>query len=104
MNCLGQCLPVDCTQGAAFIIIVGLMIHHQDSALMVIGHLLGAKETGRENQLFLSTYSVPGLYLFSFSSVQFSHSLMSDSLRLHGLQHDWPPYRQLPEFTQIPFH
>ena len=57
MNCLGQCLPVDCTQGAAFIIIVGLMIHHQDSALMVIGHLLGAKETGRENQLFLSTYS-----------------------------------------------
>ena len=61
MNCLGQCLPVDCTQGAAFIIIVGLMIHHQDSALMVIGHLLGAKETGRENQLFLSTYSVPGM-------------------------------------------
>ena len=104
MNCLGQCLPVDCTQRAAFIIIVGLMIHHQDSALMVIGHLLGAKETGRENQLFLSTYSVPGLYLFSFSSVQFSHSLMSDSLRLHGLQHDRPPYRQLPEFTQIPFH
>ena len=70
MNCLAQCLPVDCTQGAAFIMIVGLMIHHQDSALMVIGHLLGAKETGRENQLFLSTYSVPGLYLFSFSSVQ----------------------------------
>ena len=73
MNCLAQCLPVDCTQGASFIIMVGLMVHHQGSALMVIGHLLGAKETGRENQLFLSTYSVPGLCLFSlfsFSSVQ----------------------------------
>ena len=73
MNCLAQCLPVDCTQGVSFIIIVGLMVHHQGSALMVIGHLLGAKETGRENQFFLSTYSVPGLCLFSlfsFSSVQ----------------------------------
>ena len=70
MNCLAQCLLVGCTQGAAFIIRVALMVHHQGSALMVIGHLLGAKETGRENQLFLSTYSVPGMYLFSFSSVQ----------------------------------
>ena len=57
MNCLAQCLLVGCTQGAAFIIRVALMVHHQGSALMVIGHLLGAKETGRENQLFLSTYS-----------------------------------------------
>ena len=28
----------------------------------------------------------------SFSSVQFSHSVMSDSLRPHEPQHAWPPY------------
>ena len=28
----------------------------------------------------------------AISSVQFSHSVMSDSLRLHGLQHIRPPY------------
>ena len=28
---------------------------------------------------------------FKFSSVQFSHSIMSDSLRPHGLQHARPP-------------
>ena len=35
------------------------------------------------------------------SSVQFSHSVMSNSLWSHGLQHARPPYpSQLPEFTQ----
>ena len=33
------------------------------------------------------------------TSVQFSHSVMSSSLRPHGPQHAKPPY-QLPEFTQ----
>ena len=34
-------------------------------------------------------------------SVQFSSSVMSDSLRLHGLQHVSPPvHHQLPELTQ----
>ena len=40
---------------------------------------------------------------WSFSSVQCSRSVMSDSLRPHGLQHaTWivPVYRPLPEFTQ----
>ena len=38
-------------------------------------------------------------------SVQFSHSLMSNSLRPHGLQHARPPvYHQLPEFTQTHVH
>ena len=31
------------------------------------------------------------IYFFMFSSVQFSHSLMSDSLRPHGLLHARPP-------------
>ena len=35
------------------------------------------------------------------SSVQFSHSVMSNSLQPHGLQHaSLPVHHQLPEFTQ----
>ena len=41
----------------------------------------------------------------SFSSVQFSHSVVSDSLRPHELQHARPPvHHQLPEFTQTHVH
>ena len=37
----------------------------------------------------------------SFSSVQFSRSIISDSLRPHELQHTRPPvHHQLPEFIQ----
>ena len=39
------------------------------------------------------------------SSVQFSHSVMSNSLQPHGLQHGGlPVHHQLPEFTQTHFH
>ena len=39
------------------------------------------------------------------SSVQFSHSVVSDSLRPHGLQHPGlPVHHQLPEFTQTHVH
>ena len=39
------------------------------------------------------------------SLIQFSHSVMSDSLRPHGLQHARPPvHHQLPEFTQTHVH
>ena len=39
------------------------------------------------------------------SSVQFSHSVMSDSLRPQGLQHARPPCPlKLPEFTQTHVH
>ena len=39
------------------------------------------------------------------SSVQFSCSVMSDSLRPHELQHARPPFHhQLPEFTQTHVH
>ena len=39
-------------------------------------------------------------------SVQFSHSVMSDSLRPHESQHARPPFvhHQLPEFTQTQIH
>ena len=43
--------------------------------------------------------------LFQFSSVQFSCSVMSDSLRPHESQHARPPcHHQLPEFTQTHIH
>ena len=39
------------------------------------------------------------------SSVQFSHSVMSNSLQPHGLQHaSLPVHWQLPEFTQTHVH
>ena len=38
-------------------------------------------------------------------SVQFSHSVLSDSLPLHGLQHvRLPVYHQLPELAQTHIH
>ena len=37
-------------------------------------------------------------------AVQFSCSVVSDSLRPHEPQHARPPYHQLPEFTQIYIH
>ena len=44
--------------------------------------------------------------LTKFSSVQFSRSVVSDSLRPHELQHARPPYPspKLPEFTQTHVH
>ena len=42
---------------------------------------------------------------WTFSSVQFSHSVVSDSLRPHGLEHvSLPVHHQLPEFTQTYVH
>ena len=39
------------------------------------------------------------------SSVQFSHSIISDSLRPHGLQYNrLPVHHQLPELTQTHVH
>ena len=37
--------------------------------------------------------------------IQFTRSVMCDSLRPHELQHAWPPrHHQLPEFTQTHVH
>ena len=38
------------------------------------------------------------------ASVQFSYSVVSNSLRPHEPQHTRPPYHQLPEFTQTHVH
>ena len=44
-------------------------------------------------------------YRFMFNSVQFSRSVVSDSLRPHELQHTRPPCPSpLPEFTQTHVH
>ena len=48
-----------------------------------------------------------GYYMISstqFSSVQWSHSVVSDSLRSHGLQHTKLPYHQHPELAQTHVH
>ena len=39
-----------------------------------------------------------------FNSVQFTHSVMSASLRPHGLQHTLPVHYQFLEFTQTHVH
>ena len=47
------------------------------------------------------------LFVFIFYnlvSVQFSHSVMSDSLRPHESQHTRPVHHQLPEFIQTHIH
>ena len=45
------------------------------------------------------------IFFFFFSSVQFSHSVVSDSLQPNGLQHaSLPVHHQLSEFTQTHVH
>ena len=56
---------------------------------------------------FILLYTFPSsrVFLSGFSSVQFSHSVMSDSLLPHESQHTRSPcHHQLPEFTQIHAH
>ena len=52
--------------------------------------VLGLCENWADNtESYYISFPIPGFpyYVFQFSSVQFSHSVMSDSLRPHGLQH-----------------
>ena len=51
-------------------------------------------------------HSIPNqVSVYKFSSVQFSHSVVSNSLRPHESQHARPPvHHQLPEFTQTHVH
>ena len=54
---------------------------------------------------FLRWNKVQGECSVIYSSVQFSCSVVSDSLRLHESQHARPPFHhQLPEFTQTHVH
>ena len=58
-------------------------------------------------QLFIEVPASPTIFkdLSAISSVQFSRSVMSYSLRPHELQHARPPvHHQLPEFTQTHVH
>ena len=43
-------------------------------------------------------------FFLQFSSVQFSRSVMSDSLQPHGLQPGRPVHHQLPEFAHTHVH
>ena len=44
-------------------------------------------------------------YLLGSAAFHFSHSVMSNSLRPHGVQHTRPPFHhQLPDFTQTHVH
>ena len=53
----------------------------------------------------ISSIKIIFLYMTSFLSVQFSRSVMSDSLQPHGLQHGRPPvHHQLLEFIQTHIH
>ena len=55
---------------------------------------------------WVSGFSFPSFLLkMALSSVQFSRSVVSDSLRPHESQHTRPPvHHQLPEFTQTHVH
>ena len=51
------------------------------------------------------TYTHSTCPYFKSTPVQFSHSVVSDSLRPYGLQHAWPPWPSpTPEFTQTHVH
>ena len=47
---------------------------------------------------------IPALSGYDCSSLQFSRSVVSDSLQPHGLQHARLPYHQLPELAQTHVH
>ena len=49
-------------------------------------------------------YNIYKYVIYIYQSVQFSRSVMSDSLQPHELQHARSPYHQLPEFTQTHVH
>ena len=76
---------------------VELSILHCSSHILICSGL----KTRMIELIFLSWYKASGLSLqisslnnlkfYQFSSVKFSHSVMSDSLRPHGLQHARPP-------------
>ena len=58
-----------------------------------------------KEQYCIGTWNVRSMNQGKFSSVQFSCSVVSDSLRPHELQHARPPCSSpSPEFTQIHVH
>ena len=66
---------------------------------------LGTGETTKSTFHFLVETYQPWVFMSQFSSVQFSRSVMSDSLQPHELQYARPPCPSpLPEFTQTHVH
>ena len=53
---------------------------------------------------FYTSVSLLLSHIQGYHSVQFSHSVMSDSLQPHESQHTRPVHHQLPEFTQTHIH
>jgi len=67
--------------------------------------LMKVKEESEKAGLKLNIQKTKIMSSSPISSVQFSHSVVSDSLRPHELQHARPPvHHQLPEFTQTHIH
>ena len=65
-------------------------------------HLLHWQEGFLFVCLFVFTTKPPGKPKICFSSVQFSHSVVSDSLRPHELQHTRPPCPSSIPRTHVP--
>ena len=81
----------------------GLPVHHQLPKFAQT-HVLKLGMPSNHLILCRPLLLLPSI-LASISSVQLSHSVMSDSLRPHELQHSRPPCSsQLPESTQTHVH
>ena len=82
------------------------------SSMTIFKIILSIQKHGRSFHFFESSqFSFLIFYILSIKtftslgSVQFSHSVMSNSLWPHGLQHaGLPVHHQLPEFTQTHIH
>ena len=92
---------------------VGLKLNIQKTKIMAFGPITSwqidveAVETVSDFILGGSKITADGdcSHEVQFSSVQFSHSVVSDSLQPHESQHARPPcYHHLPEFTQTHVH
>ena len=80
-------------------------ITNRKKSIKCIVFLIGAVSLGLFWDWIFKTIILVWLALISFSSVQFSRSVVSDSLRPHELQHARPPCPSpLPEFTQTHVH
>ena len=89
---------------------VGLKLNIQKMKIMASGPITSWEIDGETVSDFIflgSKITADGdcSHEVQFSSVQFSHSVVSDSLQPHESQHARPPcYHHLPEFTQTHVH
>ena len=103
----GLKLNIQKTKIVAFSLIISWQIDEKTMETVTDFVFLGSKITAEGNcsheikrRLLLGRKTMTNL-----SSVQFSHSIVSNSLRPHETQHARPPCpHQLPEFTQTHVH